>query len=180
MAKPAVPIIVGVGDLRNKSAKVEDAIEPAQLMIGAIRRAISDTGLSEASQKALLSKADTLRVVPTWTWAYKDLPGVISSGLGITPSHNVLGYHGGNQPALQCDEAARAIAAGESTVSILTGGEALASRESLREPHEELGSDICASRGLPEGWTGASKRMAGTGSGREAACLFGPFNSTRE
>ncbi|POR34814.1 Uncharacterized protein TPAR_05013 [Tolypocladium paradoxum] len=127
MAKPAMPIIVGVGDFRNKSAKVEDAIEPAQLMIRAVRHAVSDTGLSEASQKALLSKADTLRIVPTWTWAYKDLPGVISSGLGIKPSHNVLGYHGGNQPALQCDEAARAIAAGESTVAILAGGEALAS-----------------------------------------------------
>ena len=133
MARPTVPIIVGVGDLRNKSAKVEDAIEPAQLMISAIRRAISDTGLGEASQETLLSKADALRVVPTWTWAYKDLPGVISTGLGIEPSHQVLGYHGGNQPALQCDEAARDIASGKSTVSILTGGEALASRESRSE-----------------------------------------------
>ena len=133
MTKPAVPIIVGVGELRNKSARVEDAIEPAQLMISAIRRAISDTGLTEASQKALVSKIDALRVVPTWTWAYKDLPGVISTSLGIKPSHSVLGYHGGNQPALQCDEAARAIAARESTVSVLTGGEALASCESLRE-----------------------------------------------
>ncbi|KND95327.1 hypothetical protein TOPH_00007 [Tolypocladium ophioglossoides CBS 100239] len=142
MAKPAVPIIVGVGDVRNKSAKVEDAIEPAQLMIRAILHAISDTRLSEASQKALLSKVDTLRVVPTWTWAYKDLPGVISSGLGIKPSHNVLGYHGGNQPALQCDEAARAISAGESTVAILTGGEALAS----------LGVCQKAGQVLPKGW----------------------------
>ena len=125
----AVPIIVGVGDVRNKSLEVADAVEPAQLMVRAIRAAAADTGLDEAAQQALLAAADSLRVVPTWTWAYKDLPGSIASALGSRPATRVMPDHGGNQPALQCDEAARAIAQRQSTVAVLTGGEALASRE---------------------------------------------------
>lgn len=125
-----MPIIVGVGDVRNKSNKPEDAIEPAQLMIQAIQKAASDTGINNASQKKLLSATDSLRVVPTWTWAYHDLPATVASGLGISPKTKVMPGHGGNQPALQCDDAARAIANGESTVAVLTGGEAMASCES--------------------------------------------------
>ena len=125
----AVPIIVGVGDVRNKSNKPEDAIEPAQLMIQAIQKAASDTDIDGASQKKLLSAADSLRVVPTWTWAYHDLPATVANGLGITPETKIMPGHGGNQPALQCDDAARAIANGESTVAVLTGGEAMASCE---------------------------------------------------
>lgn len=125
----AVPIIIGVGDLRNKSFTVEDAIEPAQLMANAIQRAVEDSGLDKGAQRSLLSQIDSLRVVPTWTWAYNDLPGVVAERLGIKPSQQVLGEHGGNQPALQCDEAARDIAAKRSLVSVLTGGEALASRK---------------------------------------------------
>lgn len=122
-----VPIIVGVGDVRNKSFKPEDAIEPSKLMIQAICRAAADTGIAESAQKQLLSAADALRVVPTWTWPYSDLPGSIAKGLGINPAYREMPGHGGNQPALQCDEAARKIARGESKVAILTGGEALAS-----------------------------------------------------
>ncbi len=125
----AVPIIVGVGDVRNKSNKPEDAIEPSQLMIQAIQNAVADTGLNKESQEKLLSAADSLRVVPTWTWAYHDLPATVASGLGINPQNKVMPGHGGNQPALQCDDAARAIATGKSTVAVLTGGEAMASRK---------------------------------------------------
>jgi hypothetical protein len=142
--QPAVPIIVGVGDVRNKSFKVEDAVEPAQLMVNAVRRAVDDSGLDHAAQESLLAQVDSLRVVPTWTWAYNDLPAVISHRLGIKPTRRVLGEHGGNQPALQCDEAARDIAARRSLVSVLTGGEALASRKSFpRLPPPKTRNRVC-------------------------------------
>ena len=124
----AVPIIIGVGDIRNKSLAIEDAIEPAQLMVNAIHGAIEDSGLNQAAQSLLLSQVDSLRIVPTWTWPYRDLPQVVSDGLGIEPTYKIMGERGGNQPALHCDEAARDIATGKSLVSVLTGGEALASR----------------------------------------------------
>ncbi|KAM3558892.1 hypothetical protein ARSEF4850_004385 [Beauveria asiatica] len=128
----ATPIIIGVGDVRNKSSKPEDAIEPSKMMIGAIQNAIQDTGLDAGAQKQLLGDADSLRIIPTWTWVYNDLLSTVADGLGIKPATKEMPTHGGNQPALQCDEAARAIANGQSKVAILTGGEAMASRAGAR------------------------------------------------
>jgi hypothetical protein len=65
--------------------------------------------------------------VKTWTWPYPDLPGLIAERLGIDPARKHYTDHGGNQPGLLFDEAARRISKGETKVAVLTGGEALAS-----------------------------------------------------
>ena len=121
------PIVVGVGDIKNRSTKVEDAIEPMLLMLQAILKAIEDTNLSSSAARELQSKIDSVGVVNTWTWIYPDLPGLISEKLGVRPKYQVLSHHGGDSPAKLFDEAARRISTGESRVAIVTGGEALAS-----------------------------------------------------
>ena len=40
----AIPIVVGVGDIKNRSQKIEAAIEPMKLMLQAIQAAINPTG----------------------------------------------------------------------------------------------------------------------------------------
>ncbi|KAK5734164.1 hypothetical protein LTR17_009147 [Elasticomyces elasticus] len=122
-----VPIIVGVADVVNRSRKVEDAVEPLQLMLEAIRKAIIDTGLPHSDIASLQQQIDSLDVVRSWTWPYPDLPGLLAERLSIKPNHSHISDHGGNQPGLLFDEAARRIAKGESNVALLTGGEALAS-----------------------------------------------------
>ncbi|KAL6714206.1 hypothetical protein ACLMJK_008701 [Lecanora helva] len=121
------PVIVGVGDVVNRSLKVEDAIEPMRLMQQSITLAIDDATSSRSSQQKLLSSIDSISVVATWTWPYNDLPGLLSQKLGINPEHRVYSPHGGNQPVKLADEAARRISQGQSKVAVLTGGEALAS-----------------------------------------------------
>ncbi len=123
-----IPVVVGVGDIKNRSQKLEDAVEPMQLMLQAIAKSINDTGVSTSSAKALQSKIDHVGVVNTWTWNYPDLPSLISDKLGVKPKFKVLSHHGGDSPAKLFDEAARRISFGESKVAIVTGGEALASR----------------------------------------------------
>jgi acetyl-CoA acetyltransferase len=123
----AVPIVVGVGDIKNRSQKVEDAIDPVQLMLQATLKAIQDTSLSPSTAKEFQSKIDSVGVVNTWTWSYSDLPGLISEKLGVKPKYKVLSHHGGDSPTKLFDEAARRISFGESKVAIVTGGEALAS-----------------------------------------------------
>lgn len=145
----AIPIIVGVGDIRNKSNKPEDAVEPSKMMIGAIQNAVRDTGLDASAQRQLLGDADSLRIIPTWTWAYNDLLATVADGLRIKPTTTEMPTHGGNQPALQCDEAARAISNGQSKVAILTGGEAMASRMQL-VTHDLTKTNNIFSRGLPK------------------------------
>jgi hypothetical protein len=122
-----VPIIVGVGDAVNRSLELKDAIEPKDLILQAIHKAIEDTTLPSSQRDALQSSIDDLSVVATWTWPYPDLPGSLSKELGIKPRHSTYSPHGGNQPAKLFDEAAHRITLGQSTAAIVTGGEALAS-----------------------------------------------------
>ncbi|KAF2437113.1 hypothetical protein EJ08DRAFT_602057 [Tothia fuscella] len=126
-ASRLTPIIVGVGDCVNTSQKVEDAIEPAELMLRAIEIAIKDTNLPESVISRLREEIDSIDVVKTWTWPYPDLPGLLAEKLGARPSHKEYSDHGGNKPVKFLDEAARRISLGKSKVAIITGGEALAS-----------------------------------------------------
>jgi hypothetical protein len=121
------PIIIGVGDIKNKSSKIEDAIEPLHLMFQAIQAAIKDTGMTGFFATELQSSIDSIDVVATWTWPYTDLPSLLASKLGVLPKHKHYTDHGGNQPAKLVDEAARRISLGQSRVAVVTGGEALAS-----------------------------------------------------
>ena len=124
------PIVVGVGDFKNATKEVSQAIEPMQLMLNAIGIAINDTGLSEAAAAKLQSEIDSISIVRTWTWPYPNLPELLSEKLGVNPSYKHYSDHGGNQPGVIFDDAARRVSKGESKVAVVTGGEALASRKS--------------------------------------------------
>ena len=123
----ATPVIIGVGDVVNRSTKPKDAVEPVQLMLQASIAALSDIGVSASARVELRSHIDSVDVVASWTWPYSDLPGLLSKRLGIKPGHKFYSEHGGNQPVKLVDEAARRISLGQSKVAIVTGGEALAS-----------------------------------------------------
>lgn len=123
-----VPVVIGVGDVVNRSLRLEDAKEPADLISQAVRNALHDTGLTEStSTSSLVKNIDSLSVVRTWTWEYPDLPGLLSTRLGIDPTYKIYSHNAGDRPTKYLDEAARRIATGQSKVAIVTGGEALAS-----------------------------------------------------
>ncbi|KAI7356542.1 hypothetical protein KC354_g10399 [Hortaea werneckii] len=124
---PETPVIIGVGDVVNRSKKIEDAIEPLGLIVEAIQKAITDTALNSTASARLKNNIDSLDVVRSWTWPYPDLPGSIAERLGINPKRRHYSEHGGNQPAYLLDEAARRVSKGENQVAVVTGGEALAS-----------------------------------------------------
>jgi hypothetical protein len=122
------PVVVGVGDIINRSLRVEDAIEPLDLMLSAIKRAIQDTGTNSTLQKDLQSIIDSLDIVLSWTWPYADLPTLLANRLNVKLKHKFTSPHGGNQSAKLFDDAAKKIALGQATVAVVVGGEALASR----------------------------------------------------
>lgn len=139
MVSPNTPILIGVGEVREKKIDVEHSTEPSGMMLAAIRQAAADAGLSAAD----LETADSLSVVPPWTLTYEDLPGLLAQQLNVKPSFSTLGEHGGEQCAMLTDEAARRIASGESKLAIVTGGESLAS----------LAASQKAGKAHPPGWT---------------------------
>lgn len=131
------PVVVGVGDIINRSLKVSDAREPLDLMMVSILNAIKDTGLSANAQSQIQSGIDSIDVIQTWTWPYSDLPGLLAKKIGFQPKHKFCSDHGGYQPARLFDEASRRISKGENKVAVIVGGEALASRKcKLRLPRQ--------------------------------------------
>ncbi|KAK6345700.1 hypothetical protein TWF718_007609 [Orbilia javanica] len=145
----AIPIIIGVADVINRSPRIEDAKEPADLMHQAILDAIKDTGSPKS--ELLRSEIDSIDAVNTWTWPYPDLPGLLAEKLGVNPTHKHISAHGGNQPGLLFDEAARRISKGQTKVAVLTGGEALAS----------LGACAAAGKLPPPGWSPSASEISG-------------------
>lgn len=120
------PVIIGVADVKNKT---DEHKEPATLMLEAIELALADAG---TARDHLRAQIDSIDVVRTWTWSYADLPGLLAQRLGLENKPQWMRYtktHGGNQPARLVDEAAGRIARGETTMAVVTGGEALASCE---------------------------------------------------
>ncbi|KAF2679380.1 acetyl-CoA acetyltransferas-like protein [Lentithecium fluviatile CBS 122367] len=137
------PVIVGVGDIKNRSIALEDAKEPATLIHEAILAAAQDASAVDASK--LQAAIDSIDVVRTWTWPYPDLPGLLAKKLGVRKGlkRGFYSEHGGDKPGKLLDAAARRVANGEVKVTVVAGGEALAS----------LTACAAAKRLPPPGWT---------------------------
>lgn len=138
---PHTPIIIGVGDVINRSLQVEDAIEPLGLMLQSLEKSFADTGISHDQEKLgiLKGSVDDVRVVRNWTWPYVDvcqsvLDGILGEekrgngnlGKGVYKEES---EHGGNSPVKMLDEACQRVGRGDSKVAVVIGGEALGSCE---------------------------------------------------
>lgn len=122
-----IPVVIGVGDVKNRSSRLEDALEPLELMLQAISVALEDTGASDDTKSTIQKNIDSISVVANWTWPYPNTPELLAKRLECQAKHLHESEHGGNAPAELFDEAARRISTGASKVAIVSGGEALVS-----------------------------------------------------
>ena len=120
-----VPVIIGVGEFKNASRRVEDALEPLDMMLRAIEAAAQDAAGGEAGR--ILGHADAVSVVATLTWPYNDLPGLVADKLGIRPLHTAYSGLSGSSPVKLVDDTARLVAGGTIQLGVVVGGEAMAS-----------------------------------------------------
>lgn len=162
----SVPVVIGVGDIKNLSNQLEDAFEPLKLMLQAIAAALKDTGISAQDAHTLQQSIDSISVVANWTWPYPNTPELLVNRLGCRATYLHESEHGGNAPAELFDEAARRIASGQSKVAVVTGGEALASCkvsqdiemrsilfEKMVDNSHLVGAFQAAKKFPPPGWT---------------------------
>jgi len=142
MTNENYPVIVGVGQLTNRSERIEDAVEPVELMARAARTAAEDAG-----NTGLLAKLDSVQVVNQMTWPYPDAPGALAARIGASPAHKLYTAVGGETPQRLVNETAEAIVEGRIKAALIAGAEALNSRRIARKTGAHLDWSV---RGNPE------------------------------
>ncbi len=119
---PRTPVIVGVGQFLHRADGLDDALEPAALMVEAIGAASRDAGLDGVPD------ADSLRVVGLLSWRYGNPAWAVAERLGRRPRQLAVSTMGGNSPQTLLNRTCADIIAGDLDVAILTGGEAWRTR----------------------------------------------------
>jgi acetyl-CoA C-acetyltransferase len=117
-----IPVIIGVGQVNDRPASGAQGHDSLQLMVSAAEAA----GIDAAA--GVLARTDWLGVVsqisfPEYTGQLIEL---LSAELGITTRHaRETEMPTGDSPVLLINEAANAIGAGEASVALIVGAEAL-------------------------------------------------------
>lgn len=126
------PVIIGVGESIDRPHDVAEALDPAGLMVAALRAAERDAGV------ALLPVLDRLDIINEISWPYPDPCDVVRTRLGRPDLDTRYRPVGGQTPTLAIHEAALAIQRGEIEIAAVCGGEAEASVRRARREHVAL------------------------------------------
>ena len=122
MPDPArVPVIVGVGQVNDRSEDPATALDPVQLMVAALRTADEDAG------GGWLARAGSLAVVDQISFrGLNPVVDAVADALGIAPGHRVqTAGPMGDSPVRLLAEAANRIRSGAADACAVVGGEAL-------------------------------------------------------
>ncbi len=139
------PVIVAVGETIDRPDQLEDAKEPVDLMVEALRACEEDAGAR------LIESLNRIDVIGVVSWLYENPAALLCERLGLDPARGRTRGMGGEKPIRLIDEAARAVAAGEQEMIAVVGGEAMNSYRKARRADVRLD------------WTPRADRMAAWG-----------------
>ena len=125
---PRLPVLVGAGQVSRRVDQGEPSLSPDGLMAEALRRAGQDAGAGAR----LLAAADSVRIVKTLSWRYRDPGALVGAALGATPRHTAYTTDGGDSPQVLVNMAAEDIQDGRAEVVLIAGAEAWRTRTAAR------------------------------------------------
>lgn len=126
-----IPVIVGIGEITERSKDFGPEFEPLALMVQAAKRA-------DAEARGLLSQIDSLDIVGLVSWRYENPTAQLCERLGVGPARAVYGDVGGESPIRFLHEAAQRIARGQSSVALIVGAEAQYAVNNTKRASAEL------------------------------------------
>ena len=114
---PNTPVIAGVGQFLNRIESLEQALEPLEMMLEAVRRAEADAGVGD-----VLRRAQSVRVV-RGMWNYRNPAAAIAERIGAVGAQTVGTLIGGNQNQALMNHTALEILAGKVDLVLIAGAE---------------------------------------------------------
>ena len=124
---PRTPVLVGAGQFLHRAQGLDDALEPADLMVEAVRAAAADAGIDG------VPAVDSIRVVSSLSWKYGNPAWVIADRLGLSPAELAYTSAGGNTPQTLVNLTSLDLLAGRLDAALLVGGEAWRTRMRARK-----------------------------------------------
>ena len=121
-------MIVGGGQVNQRTGDGDPALEPVDLIVEAARRAREDAGTTGS----LLDAIDSVRIVSLLSWRYRDPGALVAERLGASPKDTAVTTPGGNTPQSLVNRTALDIMAGRNDVVLIGGAEAWRTRMSFR------------------------------------------------
>lgn len=125
---PRTPVVVGVGQVEQRSTDPATAEEPTVLLAEAARLAAADSGSDR-----LLASLDTVAVIRILSNRYRDPAALVASELSIAPRRTIETDDGGNYPQTLLNRACLEIQRGDSDGWLIGGGEAWRARQAGRQ-----------------------------------------------
>ena len=130
MPNPNTPVIVGVGQFLSRIESLDEATEPLEMMLRAVRLAEADAGAGP-----ILAKAQSVRVV-RGIWGYGNPAAAIAERVGAVGAETVGTLIGGNQNQALMNHTAAEILAGKLDLALIAGAEnGNSSRKAQRQGH---------------------------------------------
>ncbi|MET0984970.1 MAG: enoyl-CoA hydratase-related protein [Steroidobacteraceae bacterium] len=114
--KARIPVIIGIGELTDKAC--DPVLEPVEMLVRCARSAEADAG------GVWVRNIDTIRVVASMSWQYKDLAALLARKLRARGAEAIEGPVGGESPVRLLVDLAVDIAFGQSDIALLCGAEA--------------------------------------------------------
>lgn len=147
---PRTPVVVGVGQAKQRPEDPATALEPVALMEQVVRAAAADAGAP-----SLLANLDYVGVVQG-AWRYSDPGRLVADAVGAAGARTGLSANGGNSPQSYLNALSARIRSGEINSAVFVGAETIWSRRRQRragvkvpattqegvEPDERFGRDV--------------------------------------
>ncbi len=157
------PIIVGVGQITNRSVDAATAKAPLELMEIAAKRAEMDAGAG-----ALLANVDSVQAVGVLSWPSADPAVDLAARLEARPAETLYTTIGGNTPQSLVNETAERIVRGDVRLALLAGADAVHSLRLAAKRGEQLS---WADRGQPKTNWGDGRPGSNELEGRHGATM---------
>src|SRR6476620_1482906 len=106
---PRTPVIIGGGQVNQRTAEGDPALEPVDLIVEAARRAAADAGTTNGQ---VLEAVDAVRIVSLLSWRYRNPGALVAERIGATPKQTAVTTPGGNSPQSLVNRTALDIMAG--------------------------------------------------------------------